>query len=345
VGTNVQAFDTGQRRRPVNRQAAAEAAVWLARLHGPSRSASMEREFQAWLSAADEHRHAFERCTEVWQEVPRLTLANAFGAGAQQSGLNWGWAAAVFAGVLVAGAWVWPTGDSYITDIGEYRQVALADGSRLSLNTATKLRVTLDQTRREVEIQSGEALFEVAKDPTRPFIVRAGGHQVRALGTMFVVRRLPSASDALAVTLFEGRVEVSPVQPSPASTAPVLLQPGQRLELTSAKATPHLEHPSIEHATAWTRQEVVMDDMSLPEAITEMNRYSRRPIVLEPDPRLALLRVSGVYRAGDSEGFAQAVAALHGLETKREGERLVIRKARASADRSSARALRARSGD
>ena len=65
MGTNVQPLaDTS--RPTVSRQAAAEAAVWVARLHGPSRSAAMEREFRAWLSIADEHRHAFERCTELW---------------------------------------------------------------------------------------------------------------------------------------------------------------------------------------------------------------------------------------------------------------------------------------
>lgn len=339
MGTNVQPFEgTGRRRPPVSCQAAAEAAVWVARLHGPSRSAAMEQEFRAWLGTADEHRHAFERCTEVWQEVPRLTLANAFGTDTRYSHGTWRWAAVVLAGVWVAGTYFWPAGDSYATDIGEYRQVVLADGSRLRLNTATTLRVTLDKTRREVEVQSGEALFEVAKDPDRPFIVLAGGHQVRALGTVFTVRRLPSAPNALAVTLVEGRVEVSMEQPTPALPSPVVLQPGQRLEVTGAKGTPRLGSAPIEHAIAWARQEVALDDVSLPEAIAEMNRYSRRQIVLERDPRLTPLRVSGVYGAGDNEGFAQAVAALHGLEVRRQDDRLVILKEQTNPARSSGEA-------
>lgn len=338
MGTNVQPLaDTSC--PTVSRQAAAEAAVWVARLHGPSRSAAMEREFRAWLSIADEHRHAFERCTELWQEVPRLTVANAFVAGRRQSRGTWRWATAVLAAVLVAGTYLRPAGESYATDIGEYRQVVLADGSRLRLNTATTLRVSLDKARREVEVQTGEALFEVAKDPGRPFVVRAGGHQVRALGTVFTVRRLPSAPDAIAVTLVEGRVEVSPVRPTLASPSPVVLQPGQRLELTGAKATPRLARPPADHATAWTRQEVALDDVSLPEAIVEMNRHSRRQIVLERDPRLAPLRVSGVYRAGDIEGFAQALTALHGLAVTRQDDRLVIRVDQTTADRSSGEGL------
>lgn len=338
MGTNIQSFADSRRHPPLSRQAAAEAAVWVARLHGPSRSAAMEREFRAWLASANEHRHAFESCTEVWLQVPRLTLDDAFGAGRRQRA-TWRWGAAALAGLLVAWICLWSDGDSYATSIGEYRQVVLADGSRVRLNTATTLRVTLDKARREVEVETGEALFEVAKDPGRPFIVRAGGHQVRALGTVFTVRQLPSAPDALAVTLVEGRVEVSTVQPNPALSTPVLLQPGQRLEFGGAKAGPRLERTPVDHATAWTRQEVVLDEVSLPEAIAEMNRYSRRQISLERDPRLAALRVSGVYRAGDNEGFARAVAALHGLEVRRHDDRLVIRVAQVVADRSSGEGL------
>lgn len=90
MGTNVQPFaDTRRHRAPVSRQA--EASVWVARLYGLSRSAAMEREFRAWLGAADENRHAFERCTEVWQRVPRLNLADAFGAGRRQCRGAWRW--------------------------------------------------------------------------------------------------------------------------------------------------------------------------------------------------------------------------------------------------------------
>jgi transmembrane sensor len=331
VGTNVQPIGDSRRHVPVSRRVAVEAAVWVARLHGPSRSAAMEQEFRAWLGAGDEHRQAFERCTEVWQQAPRLTLANAFGTGRRQSG-TWRWAAVALAGFLAAGIYLWPDGDLYVTGIGEYRQVVLADGSRVRLNTATTLRVSLDKARREVEIQTGEALFEVAKDPGRPFVVGAGEHQVRALGTVFTVRRLPSALNGLAVTLLEGKVEVSTVQQTSDSPSPVVLQPGQRLELTGARATPRLDRPPVDYATAWTRQEVALDDVSLPEAIAEMNRYGRRQILLQQDPRLASLRVSGVYRAGDNEGFAQAVAALHGLTMKRDEGRLLLRAPQSTAD-------------
>ncbi|WP_431257606.1 hypothetical protein ACQ86G_23725 [Roseateles chitinivorans] len=78
-----------------------------------------------------------------------------------------------------------------------------------------------------------------------------------------------------------------------------------------------LDRPRIDQVTAWKRSEVVFDDVSLPEAVTEMNRYNREPIVLVDDAALSRLRVSGSYRAGDSDGFAHAAATLHGLLMRR----------------------------
>lgn len=77
----------------------------------------------------------------------------------------------------------------------------------------------------------------------------------------------------------------------------------------------------------------MLDDMTLPEAVAEVNRYSRKSVVLASDPAVHVLRVSGVYRAGDSEGFARAVAALHGLAVRPEGDGLMIQPAPADAGR------------
>jgi transmembrane sensor len=314
-------------RKPVSRRGAAEAAAWVAKLHGPGRSPAMERELRDWLDQAEEHRIAFERCTEVWQTIPRLTVKDAYSAAPRRS-RTWQWVAVAAAGVLFAGAWFWPTADSYVTDIGESRQVLLADGSRVFLNTSTTLRVALRKERREIDVEQGEALFEVATDPERPFVVRAGKNEVTALGTVFTVRKLPYSADALVVTLVEGRVQVSPVPSATAPESSIALEPGQRLQLAGTTEPPRLDRPRVDKATAWTRQQVVLDDVSLAEAVEEMNRYSRRKIVLAQDQRLAALRVSGVYRTGDSEGFAVAVAALHGLRPDRQNGGIVIRHAK-----------------
>ena len=359
---------------------AAEAAVWIARLHGPSRTAAMERECRNWQARSAVHRLAFERCTEIWEAVPQVSLSDAYASAAlpQRVGdladraarrSRRGW---LGSGLLVLTAVVgvafhgWHTEPTYLTDIGEQRSVVLADGTRLSLNTDTRVDVNLGSQERRVTVLGGEALFEIAKDARRPFVVRVAGSEVVARGTAFAVRFTASEVDGqrtLAVTLLQGQASVRPAknasrdaalanatarQPASAGDpgaaelrrrdgdavlAPareVQLQPGERLRLAPScddadvRPTLTLDHPRLEQLTAWKRSEVVLDDMSLAEAIGEMNRYSTAPLVLEGEASLARLRVSGTYRAGDSAGFARAVAALHGLRVMERPGRLAL---------------------
>ncbi len=186
----------------------------------------MEREFRVWLATSDAHRLAFERCTDVWEAVPRLSVADAYGTGRRSRTPAWRWAAAALALLVAAGPHLWPVDDTYATTVGEYRQIVLADGSRLHLNTATRLTVALSKERREIDVRNGEALFEVAKDPT------------------------PSAPDALSVTLIEGRVEVAPNLPTRPVPSPVRLETGQRLQVSGAAGALHLDRPSVASATA-----------------------------------------------------------------------------------------------
>ena len=115
-----------------------------------------------------------------------------------------------------------------------------------------------------------------------------------------------------------------------APAGPVVMQAGERMRLVQANgrlngpATQQVDRPRIEQMVAWTRNEAVFDDVSLLDAVTEMNRYSRTPIVLLGDASLSQLRVSGLYRTGDSAGFARAVASLHGLVVRERGGRLEL---------------------
>lgn len=332
----------------VTPEIAAEAAIWVARLHGPGRNPRMEQECRHWQSRSPAHREAFERCTETWQEVPNIKLALAYEsvAAMQRSRAaapvvpprSWkGWAAgALSAGALATAALFFvqrQESGAYETGIGEQRQVLLDDGSRMLLNTGTRLKVELGRERRSVSIARGEAIFEVAKDANRPFVVRAAGSEIVAVGTAFVVRVSGgdrSRPEALAVTLLEGKVKVQAGADSRgASLAPpkaVLLAAGERLALGhgsgEALVVQRVDRPNVDQVTAWKRNEAVFDDTSLGDAVAEMNRYSRAPITLQPD--LAGLRVSGLYKAGDSEGFARAVAALHGLMLQEHGGRFEL---------------------
>lgn len=209
------------------------------------------------------------------------------------------------------------------TSIGERRVVVLDDGSRVTLNTETRIAIDYSPTRRTVELEHGEALFEVAKDAARPFSVRVARGEVVAVGTVFSVRR---TEEALAVTLIEGEIAVKPPS-ARAATAPqkLLVRPGERLNVDLRRpSTPaKVDHPRIEQVTAWKRGEASFDDVPLDEAVAEMNRYSRVRIVLS-DSALATRRVSGVFHTGDNLAFARAVAALHGLSVDEQPEKLQL---------------------
>lgn len=336
--------ETRPRVRP---EIAAEAAVWVARLHGPDRSVAMDRECLAWQARSAEHREAFERCTETWQDVPRVSLAGAYaGAATVVEGLDvrsrrsFRWMATAAVAALLAGTALlvqqWRDDGVYSTGVGEQHQVLLDDGTHLSLNTGTRVRVDLAADRRSVTVERGEALFEVGKDPKRPFVVRVAGSEVEALGTTFAVRFTPDGTpsgQALSVTLIEGQVAVRPVvrgggtgDLAPAQA--MRLQAGERVRVvaSSVEAAPRVDRPNIDAVMAWKRSEAVFDDVALADAVAEMNRYTRTPIVLLDASALAGLRISGLYRTSDSAGFARAVAALHGLRVHEGQGRLELTK-------------------
>jgi transmembrane sensor len=217
------------------------------------------------------------------------------------------------------------------------------------LNTDSRAVVRYDDQLRRVDLQRGEAMFEVARRPDWPFVVTAGDREIRALGTAFLVRRDP---ETLAVTLVEGKVSVAPAHDgvegnqqeqgrdvgeaelqthAPAASSDsaraafdrVTLSPGQRLTFVSS-APPRLDRPAIGNLTAWQRGQVALDEVDLADAVSEMNRYSRIRLVLQDPAAVSAIRVSGVFRAGDSENFAEAVARTYGLQLRTRGRQIVI---------------------
>jgi len=312
--------------RVVQRAARAEAAAWIVRLHGPHRCAELEAAFRDWLQAHPENGKQFERVTEVWDAgssvpvpgVPRMTRWKEDARGRQ-----WSLAAALLlllcglAGWITWRAWVGP---SYTTGIGEQRVVRLDDGTRLSLNSGTRVVITYSNTERRVELVRGEAFFEVAHNAARPFIVTAGDRQVVAIGTTFVVRYEAART---AVTLLEGSVTVSP-----ATDRGLTLAPGERVTFAAggSRRLDRLDEPKIEAVTAWRRGEVMLDRTQLEDAVAELNRYDKNTLIID-DPRIATLGISGIYHAGDSSGFAHTIAKLYGLEIIEQSNRIHLRAA------------------
>jgi len=325
-------------RDPALLKALAEASAWIVTLHGPERTPAVERGFQRWLAESPTHRYAFEHATETWNRtratvrrsaqvdisIPdRSDLASSNqGPGSKRRRA----VLAIAASLLVAaiGIAVHVQRSELRTSVGERRTMVLEDGTQVTLNTATRMTVDYDSHRRHVRLQSGEAFFEVAKHPQWPFVVSAGDREVTALGTSFLVRL---DSVRTAVTLLEGKVRVSsPPADAQVSSRTVVdssiaLAPGQRIVFT-ASAPPVLDRPEVQKLTAWQQGLVNIDDLTLAEAVAEMNRYSTLQLVVAG--AAADIRVSGVFRVTDSENLAQAVALTHGLDLRKEGRRIVL---------------------
>ena len=308
----------------------AEAAAWVARLHGPNRTPHVEAGLRRWLADDPEHAAAFELLTDTWEKSARLRrrpleqVASWEGPGFRISFPRAALAAAATVVLAILATIFYLHTDAVTTGVGELRTLTLDDGSRVHLNTDTRVRVDYDKQTRHVSLERGEALFEVAKRPDWPFIVAAGGREIKALGTEFVVRR---DGKRLSVMLMEGKVTVThgtegQSKGSPPETETFTLVPGDRVTFVGS-ATPTLDRPAPERITAWLRGEVALDNTSLADAVAEMNRYSHQRIVAD-DPALAAIRVSGIFQAGDLANFAQAVARMHHIKVLNQQDEIVL---------------------
>ncbi|WP_312487335.1 FecR family protein [Sphingomonas sp.] len=189
----------------------------------------------------------------------------------------------------------------YRTDVGQRLAVTLPDGSRLTLNTASQVHLAYTPTERRLILDRGQALFEVAKHQSRPFVVVGGGQAVTAHGTAFDVRVRPGTT---RVALIEGRVTVAPAaRPRDLGRAMVVDD-----ILTATLAGVSIRHVPGEAGmlASWSEGRLVFADQSLASAIAEMNRYTDRPITVV-DPRAAALRISGSFRTGEIEPFLSAL--------------------------------------
>ena len=217
-------------------------------------------------------------------------------------------AAAVLAGILLTTR---PFGQTYRTAVGERRVVALADGSTIDLNTDSQVRVRLSRDRRAITLDKGQALFAVAHDTARPFIVAAGDTAVRAVGTRFEVYRTGAA---VRVILAEGQVSVTQAN----APAPTMMRAGTRLDV-AGKAPARPVVIDVAAATGWTQGRLTFQDAPLREAVAEVNRYSRTKVVLGPGVP-AHEQVNGIFDAGDTTAFVKGVAASLDLKATPRGD-------------------------
>lgn len=318
-----------------NEQALEEAAYWYARLGAPDCTDHERAEFEHWWLAAPAHSRAFAVAEALSADVssaaaedPRLqqmadeafamgsaaATAQVLPLGARKSRRSrWFVPATLAASIAIAAVTVRLATDFkdaaavppvVYSAADARRDVTLSDGSVVSLDVASEISVRITETERQIVLIDGRALFDVAHDAMRPFVVTAAGSRTTALGTRFQVQR---EGHNIVVTLAEGKVAVT----GSADSSPwqETLIPGEQITIDpEARTTPRKRAVDANMSTAWTRGRLVFHGTPLDEALAEVNRYSDRKVRLG-DPELAGLAVAGNFIAGDSEAAVSAFAA------------------------------------
>jgi transmembrane sensor len=290
------------------------AAEWVARRCNGF-SADDAAVLDAWLQADPRHFGAYMKAEAV---LARLDQAGAAGAEAlrpenastpvfaKRRTVLMGAAAACLAAAMVGAATVhhlWEA-EVYATNIGETKEIALSDGSIVTLNTNTRIAVRYTEALRQIALLQGEALFDVAKNKLRPFIVQAHDTQVRAVGTSFTVKLLPQKT--VQVLVREGVIEIR--RPDVPEARPVRLA-ANNVALAPAKApisTAPMPTAQVGKSLAWRQGRIAFDDETLAEAAREFGRYSDIQIRVAPD--LEEQTVTGLFVSTDPVGFARAAA-------------------------------------
>ncbi|MBL8268873.1 FecR family protein [Steroidobacter sp.] len=239
--------------------------------------------------------------------------------------------AASIAGVICVTWFTMNRTPHYETALGEQRSVVLEDGSVVTLNTASRIDVDFEESRRTIHLTAGEALFQVAHNPARPFDVIAGGTRVRAVGTQFNVDK---RAEGTTVTVVEGKVavlsesaaiEVLPTNDVTNTNGTTYLIAGQKLTL-AAVVKPEVSVPTpanVASATAWTQRRLVFDRRSLGEVAEEFNRYNRQAIRID-SPQLRAQEVTGVFQANDPDSFLEFVAKVPGVKIERDADTIKV---------------------
>jgi transmembrane sensor len=299
---------------PPSKRIELEAARWAIRLRAGPLDRQEQAEFEAWCARSSRHQGALARARAGSAYVDRIAaLAGKRPVQADQSSgpRHWAWRWLVAAGttafvlVAITGWFGWRYRDrTYVTTVGEMRQVELPDGSNLVLNTASQAVVRYRRARREVELLKGEVLLEVVHDVTRPFLVQAAQLTATVTGTAFSVRRQGTQVEVLVT---QGSVEITHVNAS-GDEAPKHVGMNQRLVTQSGSVNVETINPQkAERLLSWRTGMVAFDGEPLSEAIAEINRYNHQQIVLD-DPRLAARPIVGIFRATDVNTFVAAVA-------------------------------------
>lgn len=306
----------------------AVAAEWVAREDAGALSPAEGERLAAWLAADSRHLGAYARMQAIMSSCDRLHRGEHAPDAADARVVRpqvraWAWRVAALAAslalVTVATLRFLDGGaDTYTTRIGEISRVSLDDGSVVTLNTDSRVRVRFDEGHRNIELLRGEAMFDVAKDRRRPFAVAAGGTRVVAVGTSFSVRRSP---ERVNVLVREGVVKVDEAEQPVAR-----LQAGDKASIAGrgAPVVARVDTVEVHRELAWRDGMIAFSGETLQEVAHEFARYNTLRIRIA-DPEVAGLEVVGMFSATDPIGFSRAAAQSMHLDMALGDNEIVLR--------------------
>jgi transmembrane sensor len=333
---------------PPDQTAIEDAAIaWLSE-RDDGFTAERAREFAAWCKADPRHPATLARMEKILSPLAALPafrpeLNRHFGRQspprprafllkfpALRQRATWvgvGLAAALVLGVLGFRSFhAAPSELRYATAAAGYERVRLGDGSTLELNAASAVRTHFTAAERSVQLDAGEAHFAVSHDPTRPFVVHAGGVVVRAVGTAFNVRYTAGAVEVIVV---EGKVRVESTDPAPAPAAtPPLVSAGERLVVSSVATSspPHVEKmapAALSESLAWQRRLVDFADEPLREIVRQFNLHNRVQLELA-DSALGAQRIGGTFARDEVEAFVRLLERDGEIVAERRGDDTIV---------------------
>jgi transmembrane sensor len=302
----------------------AAAAVWLAR-QDRGFCAADEAAFAAWLERSTFNRVAYLRLKSAWSRADRLAALKQppmRQSRARRTSSWLGLAAAGLAALLAGGYWALdrpPPQTDYATTLGHRETVRLADGTRMELNTDTKVHAEVTEKKRIVTLDSGEVYFDVVHDARRPFVVLAGNRRITDLGTKFSVYR---NGDDVQVTVTQGRVQVD-ILNKPAVAAPVEAT-GGNVVMARRDETLVVSRPldEIRQDLSWRRGMLIFNQETLAEAAAQFNRYNAKQILVKGKARK--IRIGGSFKIDNVDGFTALIHRGFGLSIREEDNRVIV---------------------
>lgn len=344
----------------LNAQIYSEAAEWFVTCRSGALDDADRRKFDGWLRQSPQHLSAYLELAAIWDEGPVLDAQRRYdtetliaealadrsnvteltppardrNSTAVSSRVRWLAASvAMFAIGLAALVSFYVFRDPiYVTHVGEQRSIALPDGSTMELNSRSKVRVHYSEHERALELIEGQALFRVAKNAARPFIVTSDGTRVRAVGTQFDVNK---KREGTVVTVVEGKVSVQtsvpdaridPLAVEVTAAMPQMLVAGEQITVTESARQP-IKHPDVTRAIAWTQRQLVFEGATLNEVAEEFNRYNQRQLIVQ-DPELYDFHISGVFASTDPGALLQFLRERAGVQVVETDNAIYLTKKR-----------------